>query len=147
MGEMVDVSSDIGKDDQRSGDVERGSDHGETSRMRRWAFPIIRETGDVVKSAGTHLRAREVCLQARKDTRLLRRTPPPMADTRQHLTVRLSPEDRKRVRMLSLSIGVPVQAIIIDGFNRTLADYGLDPLETPTTMPPPKKRPKPRGGA
>ena len=72
-----------------------------------------------------------------------------VADTRQHLTVRLSPADRKRIRAFSVDIGVSVQSMIVAGFNRTLAEHGLPPLDDATMMPPPpkKKRAKTSGAS
>jgi hypothetical protein len=63
-----------------------------------------------------------------------------MAETRQHLTVRLSPADRKRIRAFSVEIGVSVQDIIVAGFNRTLVEHGFEALEAQSPLLPPAKR-------
>jgi hypothetical protein len=68
------------------------------------------------------------------------------SDLLRKLTIRLTTEQRRRLKNVANEIDSTIQDIAIAGFNCFLVARGLDPLDPNSPIQPPKKKRKPKQG-
>jgi hypothetical protein len=70
---------------------------------------------------------------------------PSPSDMLRRLTIRLTPEQRRRIKNIANDLDTTIQEVAVASFNCFFLARGLDPIDPDSPLTPPKKRNKARG--